>query len=148
MPEETFPSTPLCEPQISYLRALLSLVAIYRKIQFSVVKLITQWIKGAPRYRCKWSRVASGGPNPITLPDILNARISSTNASRKFNCSCQCCLFVSMGVRVLQPAGLLYRPLWTFQLWPPDAPRAYRRVPHSSGGSWNLRAGIWTDNFA
>jgi hypothetical protein len=24
---------------------------------------------------------------------------------------------------VLQPAGLLYRPLWTFQLWPPDVPR-------------------------
>jgi hypothetical protein len=23
---------------------------------------------------------------------------------------------------VLQSAGLLYRPLWTFQLWPPDAP--------------------------
>jgi hypothetical protein len=23
---------------------------------------------------------------------------------------------------VVQPAGLLYRPLWTFQLWPPDAP--------------------------
>jgi hypothetical protein len=23
---------------------------------------------------------------------------------------------------VLQPAGLLYRPLWTFQLLPPDAP--------------------------
>jgi hypothetical protein len=23
---------------------------------------------------------------------------------------------------VLQPAGLLYRPLWTFQLWPPNAP--------------------------
>jgi hypothetical protein len=23
---------------------------------------------------------------------------------------------------VLQPAGLLYRPIWTFQLWPPDAP--------------------------
>jgi hypothetical protein len=23
---------------------------------------------------------------------------------------------------VLQPVGLLYRPLWTFQLWPPDAP--------------------------
>jgi hypothetical protein len=22
---------------------------------------------------------------------------------------------------VLQPAALLYRPLWTFQLWPPDA---------------------------
>jgi hypothetical protein len=23
---------------------------------------------------------------------------------------------------VLQPTGLLYRPLWTFQHWPPDAP--------------------------
>jgi hypothetical protein len=23
---------------------------------------------------------------------------------------------------VLQPAGFLYRPRWTFQLWPPDAP--------------------------
>jgi hypothetical protein len=23
---------------------------------------------------------------------------------------------------VLQPAGLLYRPLWTFKLWAPDAP--------------------------
>jgi hypothetical protein len=23
---------------------------------------------------------------------------------------------------VLQPAGLLCRPLWTFQLWPQDAP--------------------------
>jgi hypothetical protein len=23
---------------------------------------------------------------------------------------------------VLQPAGLLYRPIWKFQLWPPDAP--------------------------
>jgi hypothetical protein len=27
-------------------------------------------------------------------------------------------------------------------------PRAYRRVPHSSEGSWNLWAGIRTDNFA
>jgi hypothetical protein len=26
-------------------------------------------------------------------------------------------------------------------------PRAYRRVPHSSGGSWNLWAGIRTDKF-
>jgi hypothetical protein len=24
---------------------------------------------------------------------------------------------------VLKPAGLFYRPLWTFQLWPPDSPR-------------------------
>jgi hypothetical protein len=27
-------------------------------------------------------------------------------------------------------------------------PRAYRRVSHSSGGSWNVWAGIRTDNFA
>jgi hypothetical protein len=27
-------------------------------------------------------------------------------------------------------------------------PRAYRRVPNSSGGSWNLWAGIRTGNFA
>jgi hypothetical protein len=37
------------------------------------------------------------------------------------------CLFVRFHGRprqatdVLQAAGLLYRPLWTFQLWPPDA---------------------------
>jgi hypothetical protein len=37
------------------------------------------------------------------------------------------CVFVSMGVRgkprmYCSLAGFLYRPLWTFQLWPPDAP--------------------------
>jgi hypothetical protein len=38
------------------------------------------------------------------------------------------CLFVCFcglprqATDVLQPAGLLYRPLWTFQLWSPDAP--------------------------
>jgi hypothetical protein len=38
------------------------------------------------------------------------------------------CLFVCFHGRlqqatgVLQPSGLLYRPLWTFQLSPPDAP--------------------------
>jgi hypothetical protein len=36
------------------------------------------------------------------------------------------CLFFSMGVRgkpqmYVSLAGFLYRPLWTFQLWPPDA---------------------------
>jgi hypothetical protein len=38
-------------------------------------------------------------------------------------------LFVSMGVRgkprmYLSLAGFLYRPLWTSQLWPTDAPAA------------------------
>jgi hypothetical protein len=39
-----------------------------------------------------------------------------------------CCLFVCFPGRprqatdVLQPTGLLYRPLWTFQPWLPDVP--------------------------
>jgi hypothetical protein len=33
---------------------------------------------------------------------------------------------------VLQPAGLSYRPLWTFQLWPPDAP-AFRTLAAEVG---------------
>jgi hypothetical protein len=38
------------------------------------------------------------------------------------------CFFLSFFGRtrqatdVLQPAGLLYRPFWTFHLWPPDSP--------------------------
>jgi hypothetical protein len=35
------------------------------------------------------------------------------------------CLFVGrpwQATDVLPPAGLLYRPLWTFQLWSPDGP--------------------------
>jgi hypothetical protein len=42
---------------------------------------------------------------------------------------------------IVQPA--LYVPTLATR-----CPRAYRRVPHSSGGSWNLWAGIRTDNFA
>jgi hypothetical protein len=49
---------------------------------------------------------------------------------------------------VLQPAGLLYHPLWTFQLWPPDSPaptvafRTLERKLELMGG------GRRTDNFA
>jgi hypothetical protein len=41
---------------------------------------------------------------------------------------------------VPQPAGLVYRPLfWTFRSPAYEMPpSAYRRVPHSSGGSWNV----------
>jgi hypothetical protein len=46
------------------------------------------------------------------------------------------CLFVSLGVRgkprmYYSLAGLLYRPLWTFQLWPLDdsAPTDASRTP-------------------
>jgi hypothetical protein len=40
---------------------------------------------------------------------------------------------------VLQPAGLLYRPLWTFQLWPPEAPAAtdaFRTLAAEVGTLW------------
>jgi hypothetical protein len=47
------------------------------------------------------------------------------------------CLFVGrprQATDVLQPAGLLYRPLWTFQLWPPDAPMdAFRTLAAEVG---------------
>jgi hypothetical protein len=45
-----------------------------------------------------------------------------------FTCFTFVCVFVCFHGRprqatdVLQPTGLLYRPLWTFQFWPPDAP--------------------------
>jgi hypothetical protein len=78
----------------------------------------------------------------LSLSDLLYQLI--------FGCRGFVCLCVSTGVRgkprmYLSLAGLLYSLLWTFQLWPPDssAPTdaSYRRVPHSSGGSWNLWAG-------
>jgi hypothetical protein len=49
---------------------------------------------------------------------------------------------------VLQPACLLYRPLWTFQLWPPDAPAptdAFRALAAEVG---TYGRGIRTGNFA
>jgi hypothetical protein len=46
---------------------------------------------------------------------------------------------------VLQPVGLSYRPLWTFQLFATRCPRAPRHVPHSSGGSWNYYEREQTD---
>jgi hypothetical protein len=49
---------------------------------------------------------------------------------------------------VLQPAGLLYRPLWTFKLWPPHAPAptdAFRTLAAEVG---TYGRGIRTGNFA
>jgi hypothetical protein len=56
-------------------------------------------------------------------------------------------------------AGLLYRPIWTFQVGPPDASapvdvsrtpclHSCRHVPHSSSGSWNYMGGEIKPNFA
>jgi hypothetical protein len=46
---------------------------------------------------------------------------------------------------VLQPAGLLYRQLWAFQLWPPDSPApadAFRTLAAEVGTyGWRIRAG-------
>jgi hypothetical protein len=49
---------------------------------------------------------------------------------------------------VIQPAGLLYSPLWTFKLWPPDAPAptdAFRTLAAEVG---TYGRGIRTGNFA
>jgi hypothetical protein len=60
------------------------------------------------------------------------------------------CLFVGrpwQATDVLQPAGLLYRPLCTFQLWPPDAPAptdAFRTLA-AEVGTYGRR--IRTDKF-
>jgi hypothetical protein len=56
-------------------------------------------------------------------------------------------------------AGLLYCPIWTFQVGPLDASapadvsrtpclHVCRRVPHSSSGSWNFMGGEMKPNFA
>jgi hypothetical protein len=62
-------------------------------------------------------------------------------------------LFVSMGVRskprmYLSLAGLLYSPLWTFQLWPPDAsaPTDAFRTLAAEVGTYGRR--MRTDNLA
>jgi hypothetical protein len=44
---------------------------------------------------------------------------------------------------VLQPSWLIVPPALDFQTLTTRCPRVYRRVPHSSGGSWNLWAGEW-----
>jgi hypothetical protein len=63
------------------------------------------------------------------------------------------CLFVSMGVRgkprmYLSLAGFLYRPLWTFQLWPPDtfAPTDASRILAAEVGTYGR--GTRTGNLA
>jgi hypothetical protein len=42
---------------------------------------------------------------------------------------------------VPQPNWLFVPPAFDFPTLATRCPRAYRRVPHSSGGSWNLWAG-------
>jgi hypothetical protein len=61
---------------------------------------------------------------PLSIFYVTHCSYILTINTLTFTCS----LFVCFRGRpwqatdVLQPAGLLYRPLWTFQLWPPDAP--------------------------
>jgi hypothetical protein len=53
------------------------------------------------------------------------------------------CLFVSMGFRgkprmYFRLSGFLYRPLWTFQFWSPDAraPTDASRTPAAEDGTY------------
>jgi hypothetical protein len=57
----------------------------------------------------------------LLIFSVSKVDVSMTQMNRTF-----VYMFVSMGVRGKPPmylslAGLLYHPLWTFQLWPPDA---------------------------
>jgi hypothetical protein len=73
-----------------------------------------------------------------------------------YSCSLVCwfvCLFVSMGIRgkpqmYFSLAGFLYRPLWTFKLWPPDAPAPTDAfcTPAAEVGTYGR--GIRTGNLA
>jgi hypothetical protein len=49
---------------------------------------------------------------------------------------------------VLQPAGLLYHPLWTFQLWPPDVPAPTDAFRTPAAGVWTYGREIRTGNLA
>jgi hypothetical protein len=65
-----------------------------------------------------------------------------------------CCLFFSMGVRGKPRmyysllAGFLYRPRWTFQLWPPDAPATTDAVRTLAAEVGTYGRGIRNVNFA
>jgi hypothetical protein len=48
---------------------------------------------------------------------------------------------------VPQPNWLIVPPALDVPTLATRCPRAYRRVPHSSGGRWNLWAGIRSDKF-
>jgi hypothetical protein len=49
---------------------------------------------------------------------------------------------------VLRPVGLLYRLLWTFQLWPPDAPAPTDAFRTLAAEVETYGRGIRTGNFA
>jgi hypothetical protein len=75
------------------------------------------------------------------------------NCVRK-NISGQVCLFVCLfpwasaaSHGCTAACWLIVPPALNVPTLTTRCPRAYRRVPHSSGGSWNLWAGIRTDNF-
>jgi hypothetical protein len=62
-------------------------------------------------------------------------------------------LFVSMGVRgkprmYLSLAGFLYSPLWTFQLWPQDAPAPTDAFRTLAAEVRTYGRGMRTGNFA
>jgi 5-methylcytosine-specific restriction endonuclease McrA len=67
------------------------------------------------------------------------------------NCHCSFVCFHGRPWKVTdvpQPSWLFVPPALDVPTLATRRPRVYRRVPHSSGGSWNLWAGNRTGNFS
>jgi hypothetical protein len=61
--------------------------------------------------------------HPVAVVQVPTPYLLLCRHSNRYNRSLFVCSHgrPRQGTGVLQPAGLLYGPLWTFQLWPPDA---------------------------
>jgi hypothetical protein len=85
----------------------------------------------------------------LTVAQSLN-KLSAFLQTRRLNlpssqdpatiCHLSLSFFLSMGFRG-KPSWLFVPPPLDVPILATRCPRAYRRVPHSSGGSWNLWAG-------
>jgi hypothetical protein len=102
--------------------------------------------------RCNWPFSISLQHHISKLPSYFSSTFQETNFQP---CSkCRTCLFFlfpwasAASHRCTAACWLIVPPALDVPTLATTCPRAYRRVPHSSGGSWNLWAGIRTDNFA
>jgi hypothetical protein len=83
----------------------------------------------------------------LTIEQLRHCTCKRNIEARSRNHCYLVCLFVSMAVRgkprmYLSLAGFLYRPLWTFQLWPPDA-----SAPTDASGTLAAEVGtLWAGN--
>jgi hypothetical protein len=99
------------------------------------LKSVCYLLRGQSNPRMKWENRVSywQGPRDIRSPPVPVCLFPWASAA-SHGCTAACWLTCT---------ARFGRSNFGHQM-----PRAHRRVPHSSGGSWNLCAGIRTDNFA